>query len=235
MKKSIYSLMLFDEIVEKIDQMAYVNYTNRSQLINEILAEHLGLVTPEQNIQTILETLKNNFSDSLSISQINKNSSIQFGKSLKYKYRPKVKYSIEFVGVGGQKYAVLKISSRTKSVDLNHHFDKFFEIICELEAQHISSGEIIYETSANHKFIREFREEGSVSRDPKSVVSLLTSYLKMIDAAIDVYFENNGEDARPKIKQLYQQYLDNKYSLPSTVSEARILPHAETQKAVRRS
>ncbi len=223
MKKSIYSLMLFDEIVEKIDQMAYVNYTNRSQLINEILAEHLGIVTPEQKIQTVLETLKDNFKDTLSISQVNKNSSIQFGKSLKYKYRPKVKYSIEFVGVGGQKYAVLKISSRTKSVDLNRHFDNFFEIICELEAQHISEGEFIYETSANHKFIREFREEGSVTQDPKQVVSLLTSYLKMIDSAIDVYFENPTQDVKPVIQSLYQDYLREKNAVPAVASD-RVAP-----------
>lgn len=46
MKKSVYSLMLFDEIVEKIDQLAYENNTNRSQLINDILAEKIGLETP---------------------------------------------------------------------------------------------------------------------------------------------------------------------------------------------
>jgi len=223
MKKSIYSLMLFDEIVEKIDQMAYVNYTNRSQLINEILAEHLGLVTPEQKIQTILETLKENLSDTLSVSQVNKNSSIQFGKSLKYKYRPKVKYSIEFVGVGGQKYAVLKISSRTKSVELNHHFDEFFRIICELEAKHISKDEIIYETSANHKFVREFRDEGSVSRDVKEVSSLLTNYLKMIDAAMDIYFEHEGSDVEGDIKQLYQNYLDSKHQPPAKTADTRML------------
>ena len=101
MKKSVYSLMLFDEIVEKIDQLAYENNTNRSQLINDILAEKIGLETPEQQVQKILEQLDQNLSDTLSVSQINKNSSIQFGKSLKYKYRPKVRYSYEFVNDNG--------------------------------------------------------------------------------------------------------------------------------------
>ena len=77
--------MLFDEIVEKIDQLAYENNTNRSQLINDILAEKIGLETPEQQVQKILEQLDQNLSDTLSVSQINKNSRIQFGKSLKYK------------------------------------------------------------------------------------------------------------------------------------------------------
>lgn len=46
MKKSVYSLMLFDEIVERIDDMAYMHHTNRSQLINDILADYVGMETP---------------------------------------------------------------------------------------------------------------------------------------------------------------------------------------------
>ena len=65
----------------------------------------------------------------LSVSQINRNSSIQFGKSLKYKYRPKVRYSYEFISNERGKYAVLKISSRTKSENLNDHFNEFFNLI----------------------------------------------------------------------------------------------------------
>ena len=86
MKKSLYSLTLFDEVIERIDQLAYENRTNRSQLVNDILARYVGLETPEQKIQAVLEELDDNFSDVLSVSQIVKNNSIQFGKSLKYKY-----------------------------------------------------------------------------------------------------------------------------------------------------
>ena len=39
MKKSVYSLMVFDEIIDKIDTMAEKNNQNRSQIINQILAD----------------------------------------------------------------------------------------------------------------------------------------------------------------------------------------------------
>jgi len=202
--------MLFDEIVEKIDQMAYVNNTNRSQLINDILAERIGLVTPEQKIQKILEQLDENFSDTLSVSQINKNSSIQFGKSLKYKYRPKVRYSYEFASSDRGKYAVLKISSRTKSEDLNEHFDEFFNLIAGIEKKQKDYSTDLADNLTNHKFVREFKVEGELSQDTEIVTANLTRYLKMIDQAMNVYFSNieglENADITKLLERLYREY-----------------------------
>lgn len=210
MKKSVYSLMLFDEIVEKIDQIAYVNNTNRSQLINDILAEKIGLVTPEQKIQKILEQLDENFSDTLSVSQINKNSSIQFGKSLKYKYRPKVLYSYEFTSNGQGKYAVLKISSRTKSEDLIDHFDEFFNLIAGIEKKRTNYAVDLSNKQTSHKFIREFKEEGELSQDTEIVADNLTRYLKMIDQAMNVYFLNieglENRNLTELVEKIYSDY-----------------------------
>ena len=50
MKKSMYSLMLSEQVVEAIDRLALEQNTNRSRLINEILADYLSLVTPEKHI-----------------------------------------------------------------------------------------------------------------------------------------------------------------------------------------
>ena len=47
MKKSMYSLMLSEQVVEAIDRLALEQNTNRSRLINEILADYLSFVTPE--------------------------------------------------------------------------------------------------------------------------------------------------------------------------------------------
>ena len=47
MKKSVYSLVLMDDIVAAIDELAYSLQTSRSNLINQILAEKVALVTPE--------------------------------------------------------------------------------------------------------------------------------------------------------------------------------------------
>lgn len=206
MKKSVYSLMLFDEIVEKVDQLAYENNTNRSQLINDILAEKIDLETPEQKIQKILEQLDQNFSDTLAVSQINKNSSIQFGKSLKYKYRPKIRYSYEFVNEEDGKYAVLKVSSRTKSEELNSHFDQFFTMIKDIEKRH--NDVECRDNLTNHKFVREFGEEGSLNRTVDEISQYLSDYLKMIDTAMNIYFSHDDEpDIDSELEAVYNNYI----------------------------
>ena len=53
MKKNMYSLMLAEEVIREIDKLAEQNNTNRSNLVNQILAEYVSLTTPEKHIQNI--------------------------------------------------------------------------------------------------------------------------------------------------------------------------------------
>lgn len=210
MKKSIYSLMLFDEIVEKVDQLAQETQSNRSQLINDILAEYFGLMTPEQKIQKILENLERNLSDRFVIEQITKNSSIHLCKNLKFKYKPKLKYCYEFVGEGEKKYATLKISSRSTSKELNAMFNEFFELIKQLEIKNkiYQSHEQDYNKScSNNKFIREFKIQGSIARDINEVSKYLTNYLKMIDQAMNLFFIKNNYNLDRNFQLLFDYYL----------------------------
>lgn len=208
MKKSVYSLMLFDEIVERIDDMAYMHHTNRSQLINDILADYVGMETPEQKIQSVIEALNANMDDMLAVSQINQNSSIYFGKSLKYKYRPKVRYIYEFKNDGEGRYAVLKVSSRTHNRDLNERFDDFFDQICTVERQHHQIDREGDDDQTQHKFVRAFKHAGAVSRDENTLTDFLTRYLRMIDTAMDTYFETDGQgNIGARIDAIYSHFL----------------------------
>ena len=57
MKKTVYSLVLSEDVIEAVDRMAYSRGTSRSNLINQILAEAVGYVTPERRMAEILQTL----------------------------------------------------------------------------------------------------------------------------------------------------------------------------------
>ena len=54
MSKSLYSLILSDEVIARIDRLATRQGTNRSALVNRILAEYCSMVTPEKRIETVL-------------------------------------------------------------------------------------------------------------------------------------------------------------------------------------
>lgn len=45
--------MLSKNIIDEIDRLACINNTNRSNLINHILAAHLSLSTPEMHIREV--------------------------------------------------------------------------------------------------------------------------------------------------------------------------------------
>ena len=97
MGKSVYSLILMDEIIEKIDEEAHKTGTSRSGLINQILADYVSYTTPEKEIEQIFSSLENMFSGTNTF-QIMTTPSPYFmtvTSSLRYKYRPTIRYSVE--------------------------------------------------------------------------------------------------------------------------------------------
>ena len=55
MKKNLYSLTLSDEVVREVDALAHRMGTNRSALVNRILAEYVSVPTPERRWNDIFE------------------------------------------------------------------------------------------------------------------------------------------------------------------------------------
>lgn len=214
MQKSIYSLMLFDDIVERVDDLAYARRTNRSQLINDILADYLGVQTPEQKIKSVLVSVGDNLGDRPLVSQIGKNNSIRFGKSLKYKYRPKVRYVYEFKNAADGRYAVLKISSRTTNDDLNAMFRDFFDHIGVIEVRHHQVDRGPDGKNTSHKFVRAFKHAGSVDRDAQGLTDFLTRYLCMIDSAMDAYFADyDSDNMDAELDAIYSYFLGDMQKL----------------------
>lgn len=218
MKKSIYSIVLFDEIVEAIDRLAYIKNTNRSQLINDMLAEKIGLLTPQQKVTNIMNRISQLVeTDSIQVKSKNDYGSLQFGTFIKYKYKPSIRYSFEFyVGNNEERYAVLKINSRSKSEDLNEHLERFFNGICCIDKKRfpeIYQREIINKTytNSNNRFVREFLRGIPLEKmDDDSIAEYLSCYLLMIDDSLNYYFNHyNQEDVFNKIDKIYCQHLNN--------------------------
>ena len=53
MKKSVYSLVLSDDVVEAVDRAAYQNGLSRSAMVNQILADYVSYTTPEKRMREI--------------------------------------------------------------------------------------------------------------------------------------------------------------------------------------
>ena len=97
MKKNMYSLMLAEEVVQAIDRLASEKGTNRSNLINQSLAEYVSLTTPEKHVSNIFDFIENTIGKMdgfLLYSQPN-DMTMSIKSSLKYHYRPTIRYEVE--------------------------------------------------------------------------------------------------------------------------------------------
>ena len=97
MNKSVYSLVLMDNVVSEVDKMAYEMGTSRSNLINQILAEYVRYTTPEMRMRAVFEEMERLMQgvDSFQIQPQPSDAMLTIRSALRYKYKPTIRYSVE--------------------------------------------------------------------------------------------------------------------------------------------
>ena len=130
MKKTLYSLMLNDEVVREVDILAHRLGTNRSALINQILAEYVNYTTPERRINDVLSAIEQLMAPSRDLVPFfaPNTFSMSLKSSLEYKYRPTVKYEVELYRGAGESIGELSVVFRTQSGSLIQAMTSFFRL-----------------------------------------------------------------------------------------------------------
>jgi len=134
MSKSLYSLMLNDELVRELDIVAHRTGTNRSNLVNRIVADYLGFSTPESRINDVLSAIEALMLPSRELIPVfSPNSgSMSLKSSLEYKYRPTIRYEVSLFPDRGE----LAVVFRTTSELLLREMTMFFGIWKQLEEKY---------------------------------------------------------------------------------------------------
>ncbi len=211
MKKSVYSIVLSDDVVEAVDELAYSMNTSRSNLINSILAEKVSVMTPEMRMKDIFSRIEQLMDSRFQLMTQPSETMISIKSPLKYKYKPTIKYSVElfrsFEGGVGR----LRISLRTQSVSLIRAIQGFFKLWEQLENKYLSNifnGGVPWEVG-DVSFTRDFYSPHSSELSDESIAQAIGSYINLIDECIRIYFENMGstDNASEKIEQRYCEYL----------------------------
>ena len=86
MKKSVYSLVLMDDVVSAIDRMAYEQGVSRSALVNRVLAEYASLLTPEHRIRSLFDTVCEMLEPQSVLQLASTEGVLTLRSSLQYKY-----------------------------------------------------------------------------------------------------------------------------------------------------
>lgn len=141
MKKTLYSLMLSDDVVREVDALAHRQGTNRSALVNQILADYVDLITPERRISEIFRQIGDILgTDRELVPFIAPNTSTMSMKSsLQYRYRPTVKYSVELYRDRREALGELSVIFRTQSEELLAAMDGFFRLWKQTEDELIAA------------------------------------------------------------------------------------------------
>ncbi len=189
MGNSIYSLVLSDEVVDEVDALAHSNGLSRSAMINRILAERVALTTPEMRLREILESLERSINSAFMLSAKPAGGVLSARTSLKYRYKPTVKYSVEIFSENGRRAGEMRVSFRTQNAQLIDDLTGFFRCWAELESAYISGiidEDIVY-TISDGRFVRTLNTPAqSISEDMMGEV--VADYMAMFDGAMKEYF-----------------------------------------------
>ena len=115
MKKAVYSLVLSEDVVEAVDRMAYARGTSRSNLINQLLAEAVGYVTPERRMAEILHTLSEQMTGLFQLQEQATDGMLTIRSPLRYRYKPTIRYRVELYRQPEHAIGVMHASFRTQN------------------------------------------------------------------------------------------------------------------------
>ena len=190
MKKTLYSLMLNEDVVREVDAVAHRMGTNRSALINRILAEYVNYVTPEQRINDILSSIESLMAPSRELVPVfaPNSFSMYLKSSLEYKYRPTVKYEVELYKGEGESIGQLSVLFRTQSMALISAMTDFFRLWCRIEQAHLLplTGASIEYALGDGKFIRSISAPDR-SCSSEELAEALSEYIKLFDSLMKAY------------------------------------------------
>ncbi|MBO4323698.1 MAG: hypothetical protein J5836_03450 [Clostridia bacterium] len=200
MSKSVYSVILNDELVAELDRVAYKNGVSRSAMIDKILSGYLTVETPAVKMESIFSQMERLIGEWSGLRFINQPhlamASVQ--SALTYRYNPTVKYSVELYP-GSDDLGEVKISLRTQNSALIALMEDFYKFFIYLERKYLGEREYTYE---NYRFTRVMKTPSvSAAETGEGIAYFVRSFNYLLNG----YF--SGLDNLSVTKEL----LENKY------------------------
>ena len=191
MKKNMYSLILSEDVVREIDRLAYEQGTNRSNFIDEILAEYCRMVTPEMRIRNIFDRVLELCEGTRFLpSKEPSSATMTLRTSLEYKYHPTVKYDVQLFRRRGRAFGQLKVGLRSQSVELLRVLGDFFNRFAMIEEKYSladPSRRGVYSFDGA-RFTRVLVLPEAREYDATEIANAINSYVALLDGMLNAYF-----------------------------------------------
>ncbi len=209
MTKSVYSLVLSDEIVREIDRLAYEAGESRSAMINQVLADFVRYTTPEKRMREVFGAIEHMLTGSVFEPQLQPSDSMFSLKSaLDYKYNPSVRYSVELYKNALPLLGELRVSVRSQNSALVLAMLQFFKLWTRIETAYVGRVECAMEDG---RYLRKLRLTNGTEAENEAIGEGIAGYINLFDRALKSYFEylNEPSAAVSSVEKHYVSYLHN--------------------------
>lgn len=210
MQKSVYSIVLMDDVVAAVDRLAYSEGTSRSNMINRILAEYTSMVTPEQQMKGVFSAI-NALLDGQSVLQplLESDAMLTVRSALQYKYNPSVRYTVELYPHTGEQLGEVRAGLRTQNPALLLYIGQFYRLWAQLEGACLNGVPREYEI-ANGRFTRRLQTPHAACT-AEQLGTAITDYIRLFDACLKTYFEylDAPAEGAAAVQRVYRQSLDD--------------------------
>lgn len=207
MKKSVYSVILSDDVVEAVDNLAYSMNTSRSNLINQILAEHLSFETPEKRMKSLFDSLERIFSENDGFKLLSQASDAMMSlkSPLRYKYNPSVKYSVSLIK-SELPQGEIKVYVRTQNDEICRLMYEFYRVWIYLEHKYIY--ELLeYEPQYAIDGSRLIRKFYLTDLSEEAAASAISNYITVFDRTLKAYAAEFGAAGNEAAENTYVSYI----------------------------
>lgn len=186
MKKNVYSLVLSEQVIAEIDRLAYRRGTNRSGLINSILADYVSYETPEQRIADVFAAVQNVLTgkeDDFRLMAAPSETMLSLRSALCYKYNPTVRYSLELYRGDSPYVGELRVSMRTQNARLVELVMDFYRVWITLEARRLGHQAPCLAEGGRYTRMIDFGGGGDA----------IAAYIRTFDQALKFYFADTAD------------------------------------------
>lgn len=209
MAKRLYSLMLNDEVVRAVDYEAHRLGTNRSALIDRVLAEHFEVPTVQKMINDIFGEIDELLSSAEGFNTFFAPDSQTFSvkSALSYKYRPTLKYELTLDNTSSQKLGDISVIYRTQSLMLLSDLREFFKLWSSIEQSVLdkNKAEKIDYALYDNRFVRSVVLPKNKDYSAAQIAEALSEYVEVLDRSLKAYL--NGAQDREIVKA-YADYVN---------------------------
>ncbi|MBQ9747760.1 MAG: hypothetical protein IJV98_03145 [Clostridia bacterium] len=204
--KTVYSVVLSSDVVEKIDRLAYENGTNRSNMINQILADYVSYTTPEKRFREVFREMRSVLEARAIKTAEPSDTMLSMRSALAYKYNPTVKYNVELYRGEGDEIGELRVSMRTQNTGLLLCMTEFYRLWTQIELNYRGA---VSAVASDGKYARRLVLSVPVGVREVDLGRVIAAYVDAFDRALKAYFVSldSRVAAARDVEEIYRGYL----------------------------